>query len=153
MGLLDKLFMALTSVQDTGAHNNTPSSQPSASSAAPAPAKRTNAGAQRTLDECVAYFDSLLCGGELNGYEIEKNVHPSVFDQSAHPRCFPITFLLKRDSSPVLAVIIMKDSQRTTMPVFGTKTILDNAGIAHLNFYYNMPNEENYVLDRIKKHL
>lgn len=99
------------------------------------------------------YFANIINETALPGYIIERNVHPVVFDEAAHPKCKPITFLIKKDDKPVLAVMIMKSNQMTAMISRGTYWILEDKGIKYIRFFKEMLNEETYVLDRVKKHL
>ena len=52
------------------------------------------------------YFAGLLTEENFPGYTIERSVKLDTFDASAHPKCFPITFLFKKNGAPVLAVFI-----------------------------------------------
>ncbi len=99
------------------------------------------------------YFASLLTEENFPGYTIERSVKLDTFDSSAHPKCFPITFLFKKNGTPVLAVFIMNEPQRHTMPVFGSSVILDDNRIRYIRFYKGWENERSYVLNRIKENL
>ena len=100
-----------------------------------------------------AYFASLITEDAFPGYTIERDVHPGIFDENAHPACFPITYLFSKGGTPVLAVFIMKEGQRSTMPARGTYRILEDNGIGYIRFTKGLPNEKNYVLPRIRKNL
>lgn len=150
MGFLDKLLKAVLS---PSSDNNTQK----------APAQNEPAMQNQSIkfknfvdtnpNANIQYFASLLNEDNFPGYSIEQNVMLSRFDSNAHPKCFPITFLFKKDGMPVLAVIIMRANQRTTMPAVGTYTILDEQNIPYLRFYLGWENEKNYVLNRIKENL
>lgn len=99
------------------------------------------------------YFAELLNEENFPGYTVERNVHPSLFDESAHKKCYPVTFLFKKDSTPVLAVMVMKMNQRTAMIARGTYWILEDKGIPYLRFYREMLNEKEYVLERVRDQL
>lgn len=99
------------------------------------------------------YFATLLTEENFPGYTIERSVKLDTFDPEAHPKCFPITFLFKKNGAPTLAVFIMKEPQRHTMPVFGSSVILDDNGIRYIRFYKGWENERSYVLNRVKENL
>ena len=99
------------------------------------------------------YFAGIINKDSFPEYSIEQNVHPSVFDKNAHPKCFTITFLIKQDDRPVLAILIMQCNQMKAMIARGTYSILDNKGIPYIRFYREMLNERNYVFNRVKEHL
>lgn len=144
MGLLEKLFKIIAGeVVSNISENKTVQATPQ-----PKPAN-----VKTVYQTDVSYFETLLNSDNFPEYEIEKNVSLSVFDSSAHPKCFPITFLFKKSGSPVLAVFIMKEPQRNTMPVAGSKMILDENNVPYLRFYIGWENEKNYVLNRIKENL
>lgn len=99
------------------------------------------------------YFARIINKQSFPDYSIERNVHPSVYDASAHPSCFPVTFMMKKDEIPVLAVMIMKDNQRNAMISRGTYAILENKGIKYIRFYREMANEREYVINRVRENL
>ena len=99
------------------------------------------------------YFATLLTEENFPGYTIERSVKLDTFDPEAHPKCFPVTFLFRKNTEPVLAVFVMKESQRHTMPVFGSSVILDDNGIRYVRFYKGWENERSYVLNRVKENL
>ena len=99
------------------------------------------------------YFATLLTEENFPGYTIERSVKLDTFDPEAHPKCFPITFLFKKNGAPSLAVFIMNESQRHTMPVFGSSVILDDSKIRYIRFYKGWKNERSYVLNRVRENL
>ncbi len=99
------------------------------------------------------YFETIVLPGKFPGYTIEKNVHPRVMDSGAHPSCIPIAYLFSRGGKPVLAVLLMKPNQTRAMIARGTYSILDANHIPYIRFFKGYPNEEAYVIDRIKKNL
>ena len=99
------------------------------------------------------YFSNIITQDKFPDYTIEKSVHPEVFDSTAHPKCYPISYLFKKDGEPVLAVLIMKTNQYRAMITVGTYEILDNNNIKYIRFFKGMKNEESYVINRIKENL
>ena len=99
------------------------------------------------------YFAGIINEDTLPGYTVERNVHPRVFDFQAHPKCYPITFLIKKDGRPVLAVMVMRMDQMKAMISRGTYSILEDNGITYIRFFREMLNEESYVLNRVKEYL
>ena len=98
-------------------------------------------------------FEKLITEDNLPGYTVEKNVHVSVFDKAAHPCCYPISYLIKKDGAPVLAILLMNRNQYRSMIARGSYAVLEAAGIPRVNFYRDFENEESYVLNRIRENL
>ena len=99
------------------------------------------------------YFAQLITESEFPGYTIERNVHPSVFDSSAHPKCFPISYLFRLNGEPKLAVFVMQTNQYKAMIAKGSYDILDDNNIHYIRFFKGMENEKSYVLNRIRENL
>lgn len=99
------------------------------------------------------YFAQLITESEFPGYTIEKNVHPSVFDSSAHPKCFPISYLFRLNGEPMLAVFVMQTNQYKAMIAQGSYDILCDNNIHYIRFFKGMKNEKSYVLNRIRENL
>lgn len=99
------------------------------------------------------YFAALITEANFPGYTIEKSVHPNVFDASAHPKCYPISYLFKKDGVPALAVFVMNTNQYRAMIAVGTYNVLDDNNIKYIRFFKGMKNEESYVLNRIRDNL
>lgn len=99
------------------------------------------------------YFAQLITESEFPGYTIERNVHPSVFDSSAHPKCFPISYLFRLNGEPKLAVFVMQTNQYKAMIAKGSYDILDDNDIHYIRFFKGMENEKSYVLNRIRENL
>ena len=100
-----------------------------------------------------AYFDSLITEENFPGYEIERNVHAKVFDQSAHKCCLPITYLFSRNGKPVLAILLMNTNQYRSMIARGTYKVLNDGNIKFLRFFRGYDNDRAYVINRIKENL
>jgi hypothetical protein len=99
------------------------------------------------------HFENLITESNFPGYTIERNVHVSVFNSLAHPCCYPISYLIKRNGKPVLAVFLMNRNQYRSMIARGSYAVLEEAKIPRINFYRDFENEENYVLNRIRENL
>lgn len=99
------------------------------------------------------YFAQLITESEFPGYTIERNVHPSVFDGSAHPKCFPISYLFRLNGEPKLAVFVMQTNQYKAMIAQGSYDILCDNNIHYIRFFKGMKNEKSYVINRIRENL
>ncbi|MBE6038304.1 MAG: hypothetical protein E7218_03785 [Anaerofustis stercorihominis] len=99
------------------------------------------------------YFAALITEANFPGYSIATNVHAQTFDSSAHPSCYPVSYLFSDGSGPVLAVLVMNTNQYRSMIARGTYKVLDDKAIPYIRFYKGMKNEESYVLDRIRDNL
>lgn len=127
-----------------------------ASAPAPSPVSNAEAGSNaydNNFDTGDDYFAGLITAENFPDYAIERNVHPSVFDASAHPSCYPISYLFKKDGEPVLAVLVMNSNQYRAMTAKGTYQVLENNGIKYIRFFKGMKNEKSYVLGRIRENL
>ena len=152
MGLLDSIFKVVKekvteAVNDAVNAQNTSSGEQIRAETAKSFEQKFNPSTDEN------YFATLLTEENFPGYTIERSVKLDTFDPEAHPKCFPVTFLFRKNSEPVLAVFVMKESQRHTMPVFGSSVTLDDNGIRHIRFYKGWENERSYVLNRIKENL
>ncbi len=120
----------------------------------PAVQSRTDAAVPRqTFNTGDSYFASLITEANFPGYSISANVHPGRMDASAHPSCYPVSYLFSRDSQPVLAVLVMNQNQYRSMIARGTYKVLDDNGIPYIRFFKGMENERGYVIDRIRSNL
>lgn len=108
---------------------------------------------QKTYDTGDSYFASLVTEANFPGYSISTNVYAKNFDATAHPSCYPISYLLSNGSQPVLAVLVMNKNQYRSMIAKGTYKVLDDNGIPYIRFFKGMENESGYVINRIKENL
>ena len=99
------------------------------------------------------YFASLVTEANFPGYSISANVHAKSFDVTAHPSCYPISYLFSNGSQPVLAVLVMNKNQYRSMIAKGTYKVLDDNCIPYIRFFKGMENESGYVINRIKENL
>ncbi len=116
-------------------------------------ARTSDTFVQKTYDTDDSYFASLITEVNFPGYSISTNVHARNFDASAHPSCYPISYLLSNGSQPVLAVLVMNKNQYRSMIAKGTYKVLDDNGIPYIRFFKGMENESGYVINRIKENL
>jgi len=133
------------------------------SAAAPETVPEPQQAAQSTFEEQPAYtqtfdtgdehFAGIITDDKFPGYTIERSVHANTFDASAHPRCYPITYLFRKDGAPVLAVLVMNRDQSRAMIAVGTYQVLDAGRIPYIRFYKGMENREDYVIGRIRDNL
>ncbi|MBE6764154.1 MAG: hypothetical protein E7553_07410 [Ruminococcaceae bacterium] len=100
-----------------------------------------------------AYFASVITAEALAPYTLETDVHVSRFDANAHPKCYPVSFLISDASGPVLAVFVMNRNQYRAMIALGAYEVLDQQGIEYIRFFKGMKNDREYVLNRIREHL
>lgn len=162
MGLFDKILKSLTNdvddvvgkvveavrteVETIKDYNSTASNSTTVTSEDESP----YANNHNTGDE---YFAQLITESEFPGYTIERNVHPSVFDNSSHPKCFPISYLFRLNGEPKLAVFVMQTNQYKAMIAKGSYDILFDNDIHYIRFFKGMENEKSYVLNRIRENL
>ena len=164
MGLLDRLVDGIKAELKEDLKSgildalNLKPTAPEESSPTPTPVQTENASNSNidysnTYNTGDDYFAALITAENFLGYAIERNVHPKFFDASAHPSCYPISYLFKKDDAPVLAVLVMNSNQYRAMTARGTYQVLDDNGIKYIRFFKGMKNEESYVLGRIRENL
>ena len=151
-GALDKIEDVkhmIDGVTNATVHTDTVPERPVASTTTDIP----STAAEQTYSTDDAYFASLITEDSFVPYTIERNVAASRLEATAHPKCYPISYLFMKDSKPVLAVLIMNKNQYRSMIAKGTYQVLDKQGIPYIRFFKGMKNEREYVLDRIRDHL
>ncbi len=155
MGLFDKLINEIKSEIKTGILNgltdekeNEPEAVPAVQTSMPSAYE-----AEKVYDTGDDYFEAMITEDKFPGYTIERSVKPVVFDAEAYPKCYPITYLFRKNDTPVLAVMVMNKNQSRAMISVGTYRILDANGIKYIRFYKGMENKESYVIDRIRNNL
>jgi len=111
------------------------------------------AAPSQTFNTGDSYFASVITEESFPGYSISANVHPKSLDASAHPSCYPVSYLFSKDSQPVLAVLVMNTNQYRSMIARGTYKVLEDRGIPYIRFFKGMENESGYVINRIKENL
>lgn len=108
---------------------------------------------QKTYNTDDNYFASVITEASFPGYSISTNVLAKNFDASAHPSCYPISYLFSNGSQPKLAVLVMNKNQYRSMIAKGTYKVLDDNGIPYIRFFKGMENESGYVINRIRENL
>ena len=163
MGFFDKLFNTINDVKnsidkvsDIANKQQTSKPQPQAPQVQTQPAPKPvveyhDYSYNYNTDD--NYFASIINEADYPGYTISRNVSASVFDSTAHPKCYPVSYLLSNGTQPALAVFIMNTNQYRSMIAKGTYEILDNNGIRYIRFFKGMKNDRNYVVNRIKENL
>lgn len=136
----------------------TPAPQPAAAQTAAEPARDPEAERyyledgsyefNNTFHRDTAYFRDIIFRN-FGDYGVEENVSISRFDENAHPKCTPVTFLLTKDGKRY-AFYVIEQKRTNGMPYRGAKKVLDAAGIRHIHCIPCYKNEESYVVNRIK---
>lgn len=89
----------------------------------------------------------------FSGYSVECDVPAGRFDTSAHEKAKPISILVSKDEKPVLAIAIVANNTYRSMPVVGTKNIIDNANIPYIRFFQELGFDEEYATGRFSEYL
>ncbi|MBR5272716.1 MAG: hypothetical protein IKU25_04900 [Clostridia bacterium] len=93
---------------------------------------------------------------KLNDVDVEANVSAGRLcelcglNANIHPACASVDFIVKQDGKLCLAIVVVRPNTYRGMNVIGTKEICDKAGIPYMRFFTSMPNEEQYIEERIK---
>ena len=106
----------------------------------------------RSRSKLISDFQNMIAEN-FPEYEVLYNYKASGLDPSCHPACTPIEFLFKKDGQYVLAVVIVRQNTYRGMNVIGTRKICESLNIPYLRFFEEYPNEESYVVPRIREHL
>ncbi len=93
MSILKKLVKNILSEVKTAIDTSTTSPSPvnDRTSAPVVETPRPQVQVKQSFPTDDAYFAALINGSNFPDYTIERNVHPSAFDVSAHPKCYPIS--------------------------------------------------------------
>ena len=162
MGFFNKLRGALDKLEDVkgviekaadSIQNATPAQTTQTQTYTSAPVAAPTPAFAKTYDTGDSYFASIITQANFPGYTISTNVHANTFDSSAHPSCYPISFLFSNGSQPVLAVLVMNTNQYRSMIAKGTYKVLEDNGIHYIRFFKGMENESGYVINRIRENL
>lgn len=162
MGFFNKLRGAIDKIEDVknviekaaeSLQNSAPAQTESYNNSIPAPTPVNTPVNQQTYNTDDSYFASIITHENFPGYSIAANVHAKSFDASAHPSCYPISYLFSNGSQPVLAVLVMNKNQYRSMIARGTYKVLEDKGIRYIRFFKGMENERGYVINRIKENL
>ncbi len=161
MGFFNKLKGALDKLEDVKEviekaadtiQKSVPAQTTQSQTYTPAPVATTPVSA-KTYNTDDSYFASLITEANFPGYTITSRVHAKSFDASAHPSCYPISYLFSNGSQPVLAVLVMNKNQYRSMIARGTYKVLEDNGIPYIRFFKGMENESGYVINRIRNNL
>ncbi|MCQ2427693.1 MAG: hypothetical protein MJ137_04745 [Clostridia bacterium] len=149
----------------TGENNNSNTSAASSAPAAAQPAAPANQYAAdanghyeifgvstKTHGEWTDYFGSVLAD-DFSDYSVEREVPASALDAGAHPKCKPVSFLMKKNGSPVLAIMLVTTKSYRWFSTQQTESVCRELGIPTLRFYEQCENNRDYVADRIRKAL
>ena len=96
-------------------------------------------------------FFSYLAQG-LPDCTVQPKVAASSLFPTAMPYAMPINFLVSKGDKKV-AVLLIERARCKRYSLLETKELCKENGITALNFYFEFDNEENYVVERIKKAL
>lgn len=107
---------------------------------------------QNVTADMKSHFDGIL-SRNFADCEYRADVPASELLSEAHPACTPIQYMFYNDGKPCLAVVLVKRNTYNGMNVKGTKNICEILSIPYIRFFAEYPNEEAYVVERIKKYL
>lgn len=128
------------------AQESAPTVQPVADRAEVVASTQTEQGALvKKLAQCIE--------ANFSGYTVETGVLAKRLSASAHDKAKPVSVLVSKDGAPVLAIAVVRMNTYKSMPVVGTKQIVENLGITYVRFFEERPNEESYVVERLKSYL
>ena len=155
MGLFDKLKkdllnMAKKAVTDIIEDKLDPSPTPDRSSAPqPAPAKPVPAGAPAVdayafRGPCEEYFSKILSGC-FPQYEARRSVDIA----TQWPDAVPVSFLLRKDDTSVLAVIVCDKHLHGRRRLRATVDACKDMGIPVQCYYSQFRNDADYVIQRL----
>lgn len=86
-------------------------------------------------------------------YQVLYKMNINRLDPECHPACTPVEFMFTKNGEYVLAVVIVRQNTYRGMNVIGTKKICEGLGITYIRFFEEYPNEESYVIPRIRENL
>jgi hypothetical protein len=116
-----------------------PAAQP-APAARPAPAAASGTGLNNHAE-----FAALLAE-KFADYQVQEFAPVSVFGGEGKP----YDFLLSKDGSPVIALMLTEGNRYRGKDFVGAKAASEAAGVPFVNFFLRLPNERGYVINRIK---
>ena len=148
MGLFDKIAKNLAgelgnivkNATDTALGNNP---QPAAQTAIPAQSPPTQTPVS---GDNKAYFAEILAS-EFGEYQVRRDVPLSEFGGEGRPYDFG---LFKDGKLAAVIVLVGKNGVRNH-PYWNSEKLAASMSVPFINFYTHMPNERNFVIDRIKR--
>lgn len=84
-------------------------------------------------------------------YDLRMEVSPSIFN--ADPMSRSYSYGLYRNGSPKMMIMVTEHNRDNNRAYRYAKQACENAGVPFLNFFTHMPNEKEYVINRIKNAL
>jgi hypothetical protein len=96
-------------------------------------------------------FDSIM--HELSEFEVETEVNADSLFSGAEKWYRPYSYALYRDGNLAGLIMLINDGSRKTPSYKGSKEIGEKAGIPVITFFGGLPNEEEYVINRIRNAL
>ena len=164
MGFLENLFQTTLPGECTG-KKSLPKSAPAAMPARE-PAQPEPAPAQPTAAPQAApaqpqngklpgeqLMEALMTPSNFPGYTLYQDVHPGVIDATAHPKSRHITYLLRLNGVPKMAIFLLDKSQERAMPTVGTCRILDSRRIPYRMFFRREAYDFETVLNSLRRDL
>lgn len=118
----------------------------------PAPSCEAPVSAPQPTVNMKAHFDDII-GRNFADCEYRTDVPAAELLPSAHPACTPVQYMFYKNGAPRLAVVLVKRNTYNGMNVKGTKNICAALNIPYIRFFAEYPNEEQYVVNRIKENL
>jgi hypothetical protein len=102
---------------------------------------------------CKSHFDEIFAS-EFSGYEVKQGVATDeIVPASAGLGFRPYSYVFYDNGMAKLAVMITPRFGHESNEFLGAKTACETAGIPFVNFFLHMPNERNYVINRLKQYI
>jgi hypothetical protein len=113
--------------------------------------QRANASANTDIRDTKnhGYFAALLAE-QFSEYTVTEFESPASF---AMPGSKPYNFLLYQAGKPVAAIMLTEGNRYQNQPFRDAKASAEAAGIPFINFFLRLPNERDYIINRIKTNL
>lgn len=105
-----------------------------------------------TLSEPLNHLFYSYLNQNLTDCEVDSKVAAETLFPNAPKYAMPINFLVKKGNKRV-AVLLLKNGREYRYSVLETKELCKENGIEVLQFFLHLPNEERYVVERVRKAL
>jgi hypothetical protein len=92
-----------------------------------------------------AFFAGLLAENFAE-YQVAENAPVSQLGGDGRP----YDFLLSKDGKPAAAIMLTEGNRYKNQPFIKAKASAEAAGVPFLNFFLRLPNQRDYVINRIK---
>jgi len=109
----------------------------------------TNVNANINIDQM---FDRILAT-EFSNIQVVKNASPESVGVSAPHPCKPYSYALLRNGKAAVLIMLTPHNRDRNSAFLNAKKSALNSNIKFLNFYTHFPNEQDYVVSRIKNAL